>query len=171
MKQSFIIVSEISEDILTNCITEFANLYSGKNFVNGIELYKEKEANKFLILFSNTPSFDHFCYAVNYIRYIKMPNKKIPLVFGYYLNETERHSFLTKGFAKTYVSSNDKEYDNVNVVNNINETYLFDFGGRQKKLSVIEESYEVPMINIEDYHHILNINPAPIEHKSWWKIW
>lgn len=171
MHQSFIIVSEISEDLLTNGLMDFANQYSGENFVKNIELYKEKETDKFLIQLTNIPSFDHFCFAVNYIRYIKTPNKKLPSVFGYYLNESNNASFLTKGFVKIYVSSNDKEYDNVNVVNSNNETYHVDFGGRQKKLSIIEESFEVPNINIEDYTHIINVIPTPIEKKSWWKIW
>ncbi len=171
MKQSFIIVTEISEDVITNGLMDFANQYTGESFVNNIELYRENETDKFLILFSNVPSFDHFCFAVNYIRYIKTPNKKLPLVFGYYLNESDNYPFLTKGFVKTYVSLNDKEYDNVNVVNNLNETYLFDFGGRQKKLSIIEESFEVPTINLNNFNHSLNIIPSPVENKPWWKIW
>jgi hypothetical protein len=171
MKQSFIIVTEISENLLTNGLMDFANQYSGESFVNNIELYKGNGTDNFLILFSNVPNFDHFCFAVNYIRYIKTPNKKLSSAFGYYLNNSNKYSFLTNGFVKTYVSSNDKEYDNVNVVNSNNETYLFDFGGSQKKLSIIEQSFEVPEINISDYTHILNIIPSPIKDKPWWKIW
>ena len=171
MKQSFIIISEISEELVTESLMDFSNLYSGENFANDILLYREKETYKFLILFTNTPNFDHFSYAVNYLRYIKTPNNKLPLVFGYFLNESENYSFLTKGFVKVYVSSNDKEYDNVNVVNNTNETYLFDFGGKHKKLPIIEESFDVPTVNMDDYFHVLNIIPAPKENKPWWKIW
>jgi hypothetical protein len=169
MKQSFIVVSDISESVFMNGIMDFANQYSGKDFVNDIILYKEKERNKFLVLFSNIPSFDHFCFAVNFIRYIKTPNNKLPLVFGYYLNESDGSLFLTKGFVKIYVSSNDKEYDNVNVVNSNNETFLFDFGGSEKKLSIIEECFEIPVINIAGYNHILNIIPDKV--KSWWEFW
>lgn len=172
MKRSFIIVTEVSENSLTNGLMNFANQYSAQPFVSDILLSKEKGKEKFLILFSNTPSFDHFCYTVNYIHYIKTPNKSMPTAFGYYLNfENEsKNSFLTSGFVKTYVSKNDTKYDNVNVVNSKNETFLFDFGGRHKKLSVIEESFEVPEINIDDYNHVLNIVPFPEEDKPWWQL-
>lgn len=173
MEQSFIIVTDVSEEILTNGLMDFANDYYDQKFVNEIKLYTEKAGEKFLILFTNIPSFYHFCFTVNYIHYLKTDDNKLPTVYGYYLNNlnSKEHSFLSDGFVKTYVSVNDKEYDNVNVVNDKNETYLFDFNGRQTKLSIIEQVYEVPVLTIDDYHHRTNISPSPIENKPWWKIW
>ena len=171
MKQSFIIVTEITEDLLLDGLMDFANLYSKERFADTIELFKEKGTQKFLVLFSNAPSFDHFCFAVNYIRYIQTPNKKLASVFGYYLNESYSYSFLNQGFVKTYVSANDKAFDNVNVVNQNNETYLFGFDMKIQKQSIIEEHFEVPHININDFEHVLDIVQTPLEVKPWWKFW
>ncbi len=173
MNQSFIIISNISEEVLMESLMDFANLYSGDSFTDNIEIYREKETYQFLILFTNKPSFDHFCFAINYLRYVKTPNNNLPIPFGYFLNESENYSFLTKGFIKVYVSSNDKEYDNVNIVNNLNESYLFNFSGNQKKLTILEESFEVPSVKLDNYYHVLNIIPEPIEKESkpWWKFW
>ena len=173
MEQSFIVVKEISENVLLENLMDFANLYSDNKFAENIILYRKKESENFLIHFTNVPNFDHFCFAVNYIRYIQTPTEKLPFAFGYYLNnsETNTQHFLTDGFVKVYVSKNDKEYDNVNVVNRNNETYFYDFGGRISKLSIIEEPFENPTFDINNYNHVLNIIPAPKENKPWWKIW
>lgn len=37
-----------------------------------------------------------------------------------------------------YVYKNDKAYDNGNIVNNQNQSYLYDFGGNIKKLETTE---------------------------------
>jgi len=173
MEQSFIVVEEISENLLLEGLMDFANQYSDDKFVEDIILYRKKEVESFLILFTNVPNFDHFCFAVNYVRYIKTKTKKLPVAFGYYQNNsaTNTQYFLTNGFVKVYVSKNDKEYDNVNVVNRNNETYLYDFGGRISKLSMIEEPFNIPTFDINDYNHILNITPAPKENKPWWRMW
>lgn len=173
MKQSFIVVKEISENLLCESLMDFANQYSDKKFVENIILYKKKGTETFLILFTNVPTFDHLCFAVNYITYVETPTKKLPLVFGYFLNNSESnpHYFLTDDFVKVYVSKNDKEYDNVNIVNQSNETYLYDFGGNISKLLLIEEPFDIPTFDIKNYDHILNISPAPKEIKPWWKIW
>ena len=173
MEQSFIVVEEISENLLLESLMDFANQYSDHKFVENIILYRKKEVESFLILFTNIPNFDHFCFVVNYVRYIQTPSRKLPFACGYYLNNSEKNKlyFLTNGFVKVYVSKNDKEFDNVNVVNRNNETYLYGFGGKISKLSIIEEPFEIPTFDINNYNHILDIIPSPKENKPWWKIW
>lgn len=170
MKQSFIIVSGLRNKFLTNILIEFVNIFSGENFENEILLYKEKKTGTFLILFSTIPSFDHFCYCVNFIRYMETPNNTLPLVSGYYFNDDDSHSFLTKGFVKVYVSSSDHEYNNVNVVITTNETYFLDFGSLPKLLPTNEESYGVPAINLDDYSEV-NTDRTLLRNKTWWKFW
>ncbi|MDP2160598.1 MAG: hypothetical protein Q8K02_08965 [Flavobacterium sp.] len=170
MKQSFITISGLPNKVLTNLLIEFANLFSDEKFQNEILLYKEKKTGTFLILFVSIPSFDHFCYCVNFIRYMETPNNQLPLVYGYYFNEGESHSFLTKGFVKIYVSSSDIEYNNVHVVNNTNETYFLDFGAVPKLLSINEEFYEVPVVDLGGYEEVV-FDGEVVGNNRWWRFW
>jgi len=60
MEQSFIVAKEISENVLLESLMDFANQYSDHKFAENIILYREKETENFLILFTNAPDFDHF---------------------------------------------------------------------------------------------------------------
>ena len=74
-----------------------------------------------------------------------------------------------------YVSKNDRDYDNVNLVNNKNESYLYDFGGKVKRLQTIEEMFKLISFDKNNYYHILNIIPSKSAKKwklkPWWKFW
>jgi len=174
MEQSFLLASGIPEESLLDGLMEFANTYREHKFVEDIEVYRKKGSQEYLILFPNAPSLDHFAFAVNYLKYI--PKNTVPTrVSGYFFNHAGsiEHSFQTGAFIKLYVSSNDKEYDNVNIVNSTNETYLYGFDGSRKKLDVTEELFEVPSLELDDFNHILNIIPGKVEseNKPWWKFW
>jgi len=172
MNQSFITISDIPEDVLQIGLMEFANLYATFDFVQQIQLLREKGSLNYLVYFVNEPDFDHFSFAVNYLHYIEANNGKRPVVNGYFkVDRTPGLNFLHGKVVKLYVSKNDNKYDNVNVVNSDNETYLFDFGGSQVKLPTIEKSFEVPQIDINNYNHLITIIPAPVKAKPWWKFW
>ncbi len=74
-----------------------------------------------------------------------------------------------------YVSKNDKEYDNVNPVNEKNDSYIYDFGGKIKKLKSAEEMFKLISFDKSNYHHITDIIPnksaEKLELKPWWKFW
>src|SRR5690606_10730633 len=116
--------------------------------------------------FSNIPSFDHFAYAVNFLKYLKTTDRKLPSVFGYYFIKMhkEYYSFLVGEFVKVHISKNDNQYDNVNVVNHQNQTYLFEFG-KQSRLPIIEESFEIPQVDFKSYSHVINIIPTLADDK------
>ena len=172
MGRSFIIVSDILEKELVAGLTEFADGYSDCSFAYGIQLYKNAKTDNYLILFSFAPEFMYFAFAVNYIRYIPI-GKKFAEVSGYFLNTAreELQYFLDDDFVKVYVSRNDTEFDNVHFVNKHNQTYLYDFGGKFSKLSIIEKSYDVDKYILNDYEIILKTAPKPKEEVPWWKFW
>jgi hypothetical protein len=169
MKQSFITITGIGKELLISNIDEFTNLYPDQNFVQDIKLYKKDDM--FLMLFTNSPDFMYFSFAVNYLHYIQTNNAQLPKVYGYFYNETNEYDFLTQGFVKLYVSANDQDYDNVSVVNNLNETYVYDFGEHVEKVTEQAERYEIADIEVENFTHVLNISPQPVEQKPWWKFW
>lgn len=173
MKQSFIVSSDVQENELQVGLMDFANLYSQEKFAEQIELFRKKGELEYLIFFNNEPDFERFAYAVNYIRFLETKNGQLPLVTGYFNNgqKDSQNPFLDGNFVKVYVSRNDKEYDNVNIVDSENDTYRFDFGGAYTKLATIEESFELPHVDLENYNHLITIIPAPAESKPWWKFW
>ncbi len=92
----------------------------------------------------------HFAFAVNYIRYVPM-GAKFAEVTGYFLNTAreELQSFVNKN----------------------NQTYLYDFGGKFSKLSIIEQPYDVDTYMLKDYKNILITAPIAKEEAPWWKFW
>ena len=59
-----------------------------------------------------------------------------------------------------YVSKNDQDFDNVTLVNEKNESYLFDFGGKIKKLESLEERFTFISVDMSQYDKILDIFPT-----------
>jgi len=59
-----------------------------------------------------------------------------------------------------YVSKNDQDFDNVTLVNEKNESYLFDFGGKIKKLESLEERFTFISVEMSQYDKILDIFPT-----------
>ncbi|MFL9845501.1 hypothetical protein [Flavobacterium rhizosphaerae] len=178
MNSNHIVVKNINEDDLQNILMNIANLYSDTEYVDGIQLYREKQKyDSFLILFTNQPDFERFNYFTNYIKYPEGYENLSHSVRGFFKvsDVRKQYDFNVGEWLMVYVSKNDKEYDNVNIVNCENKTYLFDFGGKIKKLNVIEESYKLIPIDINSFHHIIDIIPGKVagrmETKPWWKFW
>lgn len=163
MTENFIIVENVNERELESILMNLANLYADTEFVNGIQFYRKKDKqDSFLILFSNQPDFVRFNYFVNYIKYPTEYEKFSPFLRGYFKtsNIKEKSEFNVGEWIMVYVSRNDKEYDNVNFVNAKNENYLYDFGGKIKKLKSKEEIFKLISFDKNDYYHILDVIPA-----------
>lgn len=178
MTENFIIVENVIEKELESILMNLANLYADTVYVNGIQFYRKKDKyDSFLILFSNPPDFERFNYFVNYIKYPVKYEKFSPFIRGFYkaADIKEKSEFNVGEWIMVYVSKNDKEYDNVNLVNIKNENYLYDFGGRIKKLDSKEEMYNLLSFDKNNYYHIIDIIPnksvEKIESKPWWNFW
>jgi hypothetical protein len=178
MKENFIIIENVSEKELRVIITNLADLYSDNEFAKGIQLYQKKgNYNSFLILFSNSPDFDRFNYALNYLKYPVGFNKFSPFIRGFYQTRESnlKADYYTGDWIMVFVSKNDKNYDNVIFVNEEDENYLFDFGGKIRKLDVIEEKFKMISVDKIDFLPIINISPTMSAEdstgKPWWKFW
>lgn len=178
MSENYILVKNVNQQNLERILMDLANLYSETEFVNGIQLYREKgNYDSFLILFSVQPDFERFNYFVNYINYPKGYDKFSPKLSGYYqtsqINET--YEFNYGEWLMIYVSKTDTAFDNVHVVNSKDESFLYDFGGKIKKLSTTEVPFKWTAINQDNYHHIIAIYSSKSfeqsEPKAWWKFW
>ena len=178
MSENYIIVEGVNEKKLESVLMDLANLYADIPFVDGMQLYRQKENyNSFLILFSNQPDLDRFSYFVNYINYPSGYEEFSPFIKGFFKtsNIEKNYEFKIGEWLMIYISKKNKEYDNVNIINVSNDNYLFDFGGRVKKLASPEEMYTLIPCNKNDYHHIIDIIPSKsaekMETKPWWKFW
>ncbi len=163
MTENFIIVENINERELESILMDLANLYADTEFVNGIQFYRKKgKYDSFLILFSNQPDFERFNYFVNYIKYPAEYDKFSPFLRGFYKTSDikQKSEFNAGEWIMVYVSKNDKEYDNVNLVNDKNENYLYDFGGKIKKLKSAEEMFKLLSFDKDNYYHIFDIVPS-----------
>ena len=178
MTENFIIVENVNEKDLESILMNLANLYADTEFVNGIQFFRKKEKyNSFLILFSNQPDFERFNYFVNYIKYPEEYEKFSPFLRGFYRTSDikKKLEFNVGEWIMVYVSKNDKDYDNVNLVNEKNDNYLYDFGGNIKKLKSAEEMFKLISFDKSNYYHIIDIIPnksvEKLELKPWWKFW
>jgi len=77
--------------------------------------------------------------VVNYIKYPANFEKLNPYKrFLKHFEHFRKYDFKSGDWLMVYVYKNDKAYDNGNIVNNQNQSYLYDFGGNIKKLETTE---------------------------------
>ena len=179
MEESYIIVENVNEKELEIILMKLANMYltnvnANTEYTNKIQLYRKKENhNSFLILFNNSIDFHIFNYFINYIEYPIEFKGFSPFIRGFYKTTgiREKNKFNIGDWIMVYISRNDTEYDNVNLVNYKNENYLFDFRGSIKKLNNIEEIFKLIPYDKNNYHHVIDIIPKNKDKKPWWKFW
>jgi len=177
MEQNHIIIDNVSNQNIEDILMNLANLYSDTGYTNGIQLYrKQNSTSSFLVCFTNSPDFERFNYFVNYLRYPEGFDNFNPIVRGYYqtIDIKNKKDFSKGDWIMVYVSRNDKEFDNVNIVNSENENYIYDFGGKITKLNTIEEQFQLSQLDLTNYNHIIDVFPAKTFEKStkpWWKFW
>ncbi|WP_215937227.1 hypothetical protein [Winogradskyella psychrotolerans] len=178
MSENFIIVENVNQKELESILMDLANLYSDTEFANGIQLYRKKNHyDSFLILFSNQPDFKRFNFFINYIQYPVEHKQFSPYLRGFYKTSDIHPSteFNVGNWIMVYVSKNDNEYDNVSLVNEKDDNYLYDFGGKIKKLKSMEEMFKLKTYDLSNYYHIIDIVPYKtvenLEQKPWWKFW
>ena len=178
MQNHFIKITNISENDLLNAVSDLANLYSSTNYTKRISIYRRKEASEIhALIFDIAPDFEHFCFFVNYMRYPESPKHINPKVKGYIYKDLINNSknFKNGDWFLVFVPEDDTEYDCVNLINQNNESYKYDFGGRITALPNIE--FKLELFNENDYHFITDIISEKdllnsIEQpKPWWKFW
>lgn len=174
----YVLVESNEQQNLEAILCDFANLYRDKETVEGIQLYRKKgEVENFLIQFSNNPDFEIFSFLINYIVYpMNYPEFK-PKVVGYFETQGLDVPPKLKNIERLMIYDNpsDKQPDNVYVTGNNGQSFIFDFGGRLKRIDLSIKEFEEEKVDLKDFHHIIDIYPSPskkiTEAKPWWKFW
>jgi hypothetical protein len=144
----YIIVKNCTKEELKTILNDWLVMY-----VNGLKskmIFEIAEINPTVFVLEVDKSIDDtdFFYMVNYFAY-PIDFKKTFEVTGH-TTATKHKKLLNK---KIYVFNNErenekyKEYDNVWITTEDNETYKFDFGGKFKKMD-FESKYKT--LNIDD---------------------
>ncbi len=169
MDENFIIVENVIEKDLLKVIVDFTNKYSDNVFVEGIQFYKNKgTSNSFIVRFTNQPDLEIFCYLVNYIKYPEGFRRFSPFLRGYTTLDfkTEKYKPSAGSRKMVYISRDDRDYDNVNFVTDKNETYVFNFSGKTKKIEYSEISFDLKLFKETDYVLVQTISPTIIRKKE-----
>jgi hypothetical protein len=161
--KNYILVHSKDQSTLEKVLFDLADLYYDTEYVYGIELYRRKgDLDSFLIQFSNNPDLDRFSYFVNYLDYpMDIENFKVD-ARGYYQTKDiiEVTKLKTGEWIMLFINPKDKDGDNVYIVNESHQNFIYDFGGRLKSLDHILEEFKQHNIDLKNYHHILNIFPS-----------
>lgn len=178
MEQHYITVENIASQDLEICLMDLANLYAQTDFVNGLQLRKRKGyKDTFFIEFLNQPDFERFVFFVNYLHYPEHLHTNDQVVRGYFNTEgfNVKHEYNYGEWLMIYVSKTDKNFDNVNIVNCNNQSFILDFGGRIKKLKECPTPFFKSEIIKSQYELIISIAPTKVIETSdttpWWKFW
>jgi hypothetical protein len=168
MTKNYIIIKTNHQNTLKRVLMDLANLYHDTSYAQGIQLYREKkQPSSFLVQFTNEPDLDRFSYFTNYFEYpIDITDFKAE-VTGYYQTKhiTDVPDLKTGEWLLLWVNPNDKHGDNVYIVTEDHNNYIYDFGGYLKALEQRLRDFKRQPIAINNYHHILNIFPAkPTKH-------
>ncbi|MGI8599391.1 MAG: hypothetical protein ACR2KB_09050 [Chitinophagaceae bacterium] len=74
-----------------------------------------------------------------------------------------------------YLPENDTEFDYVHIVNQLNDNYKIDFGGKTLKLDKKEQSFNMIPVDKHDFTPVIDIFPEKTSDKMmvkpWWKFW
>ena len=179
MSRHFILVDKIDTDKIERILMQFAELYTGEAFVHGLSLFRKKHSyDSFAITFENEPDLMHFAFLVNYIEYPEKIHLKNPIVRGYYHTAKIKYQYpFVKGtYLMLYVSRlNNTDFDNVDIVNELNRAYRYSFDASYYPLKTIEHAFDSKEFKEADYHHVIDIYPeeksSRKEVKKWWKFW
>jgi hypothetical protein len=182
MEDNYIIWRGITHAAATAILTDFADLYRGRDAVKkGIRLYrKSADKDAYLILFNEVADFDIFSFLVNYI-YNEEHNVNYPFVRGYFKTKLilSGRDKIGGNRVMVYISKHDTEYDNVFFTDEAGKHFINDFGRGIKRIDGPEEPYVFMAYDLNEYEHVADISPRPKGHrhtpstrkKPWWKIW
>ena len=140
--EKYIIVKNCTKEELKTILNDWLVLY-----VNGLKskmIFEIAEINPtvFLLVVDRSIDDTDFFYMVNYFAY-PIDFKKTFEVTGH-TTATKHKTLLNKNiyvFNNERENEKDKEYDNVWITTEDNETYKFDFGGKYKKMD-FESKYK-----------------------------
>ena len=167
---NYILIDSLEKWDLEKILNDFIKLYSNEKFVEGIKFSQKKDGtNSFLISFTNQPDFEGFSFLVNYLKYPtgfkELDTNPVGFLKGEFLGN--KFKLSTGDWNMIYVSTNDKDYDNVSITTSSNEAFLFDFGGGIKKQNVIEKEFYHNMERLSDFNQAITISTnrqsGPIE--------
>jgi len=162
LQQDFILIKNVSEENASTILSNLATLYAESGFTNGIELARnEALPGTLLVTFQNPPDFERFAFFVNYVHYpegVELFNHEVKGFYKVKQHESEI-KFKPEDWLQLFVSKNDNDFDNVSIVTESNEAFLFDFGGKTKNLSFAEQQYELPAIEKTEFSLVKVFNP------------
>jgi len=178
MTENHILVKTTKQQVLESVLCHMANDYGDTAYAKGIQLYRKKgQIDSFLILFTNNPDLDRFSYFTSYLVNSTNHIDVIPKIRAFYkTSDIDNIPQLKSGnWLMIYDNENDERVDNVYIVNELNQTFTYDFGGRLKALETTLKDFRLFDVNIANYHHIIDIHPSPkpeiAKVKPWWKFW
>lgn len=178
MTENHILVKTTQQQVLEGVLFDMANDYGDTAYAKGIQLYRKKgQLDSFLILFTNNPDLDRFSYFTSYLVNSIDHIDDTPKIRAFYkTSDIKEIPELRRGnWLMIYDNENDENIDNVYIVNELNKTFIFDFGGRLKALDTTLKDFRQFEVNIKNYHHIIDIHPSPqpeiAKVKPWWKFW
>lgn len=148
-KDNLIVIKGGSHSDIKRALQQWIELYSNdlETYIK-FEFYKTGQENH-LIVADKRLNNEKFNFLVNYLRYPEGIEYKINIE-GYTTAKKEKlypENILNKRLI-IYISDNDKEYDNVFVTTENNETYKVDFSGKITRLNE-SKTFKIPDIDFD----------------------
>ncbi len=138
---SLILVQNMSENEINDAIESFNKM--GKEEDENFEYYTPEIkncGNNFMLLFSPIINYRDFCFWVNYLIYSDKNKRHNNDITGWYeVGNTKNNHPLSNKIIMLFIPENDKEFDNVYLVDNLNNCYKQEFA-LDEKIIPIDES-------------------------------
>lgn len=166
-KDNLIVIKGGSHSDIKKALQQWIELYSDDLETDiKFEFYKTGQESH-LIVADKRLNNEKFNFLVNYLRYPENIEYKISIE-GYTTAKKENlypEDILNKRLL-IYISENDKEFDNVLVTTEDNETYKVDFGGKITR-SFESKTFKIPDFDFESLSRPekITLNKTKIEEK------
>lgn len=138
---SLILVQNMGENEINDAIESFNKM--GKEEDENFEYYTPEIkncGNNFMLLFSPIINYRDFCFWVNYLIYSDKNKRHNNDITGWYeVGNTKNNHPLSNKIIMLFIPENDKEFDNVYLVDNFNNCYKQEFA-LDEKIIPIDES-------------------------------
>jgi len=148
-----IVVKGPNEEQLKKVLTKFCELYNQNGPPTALKFYIKKE-DTFFITFPGDIDFELFCYLINYIKYPMDITYNIETIGWTRVDETDvwNTKRLKGKKVMVFIDPADKEYDNVMLTTENNESYKVGFAvgeGLKKRDKRILE-YKIHDLNMTE---------------------
>jgi len=179
MKSSYIHVTNLLEESLTQAVQEFVNLYAHeeKKELLTCSIFKHKKEDLFIV--ANLDSYDLFLvsYLTNFIKYpIETHLLGAEAEINGYVNVSEMNRTVPFSEAEKIQIFNTgtiEEPDAVILTTDQNENYFLDFGDRISVCDAELPSFKKLEFIPADYEKLCDVIPVVKERpvKPWWRFW